>query len=86
MPQTKSKSVQELESILAELPSEKVQEVVDFASYLRHRYGPSPQRGSASAILQALEETGPLQFEEGELDSLLSEIETMRQLDLVDDD
>lgn len=86
MTQPKSKSVQELETILAELPSEKVQEVVDFASYLRHRYAPSSRRGSPYAILRALEETGPLQFEEGELDSLLSEIEMMRQLDLEEDD
>lgn len=86
MTQSTSKPVQELETILADLPANKVREVVDFASYLRHRYGPSPQRGSVGAILQALKETGPLQFEEGELDMLLNELEAMRQLDLSGND
>lgn len=77
-------SVEELETILAELPADKVQEVVDFASYLRQRYTSTLQRGSAGAILQALEKTGPLEFEEGELNALLHEIEAMRQMDLED--
>jgi hypothetical protein len=56
--------------------------VIDFASYLRSKYVPdAPQRGSAAAILQALEEVGPLQFESGELDSLLDDI----QMTFVDD-
>ena len=81
-----STSVKELETILAELPADKVQEVVDFASYLRHRYHTIAQRGSAQAILQTLEQTGPLEFEEGELDALLYEIEAMREMDMRDDD
>ena len=85
MTQDTSISAQEIEAILAELPSDKVQEVVDFASYLRHRYGSPLKRGSAGAILQALDTTGPLEFEEGELDTLLDEIEAMRLLDLRDD-
>lgn len=84
MAQHTTPSAQEIEAILAELPADKVQEVVDFASYLRHRYGSPRQRGSAGAILQALETTGPLEFEEGELDTILNEIEAMRQLDLRD--
>lgn len=86
MAQYTTPSAQEIEEILAELPADKVQEVVDFASYLRHRYGSPRKRGSAEAILQALETTGPLAFEERELDRILEEIETMRQLDLRDDD
>ena len=86
MTQKTSTPVQELETILADLPAEKVQEVVDFASYLHHRYRSMPQRGSAGAILHALKETGPLEFEEGELDALLNEIEAMRQMDMDDDD
>ena len=86
MTQQTSTSVQELETILAALPAEKVQEVVDFASYLRDRYSATPQRGSAGAILHALEKTGPLEFEEGELDSLLDEIDAMRQMDMDDND
>ena len=84
MTQHTSTSAQEIEAILAELPADKVQEVVDFASYLRHRYGSTPKRGSARAILQALETTGPLEFEKGELETLLEELETMRQIDLHD--
>ncbi|MDQ4078439.1 MAG: DUF2281 domain-containing protein [Chloroflexota bacterium] len=84
MTQKTSTSVQELETILADLPADKVQEVVDFASYLRHRYSAIPQRGSATAILHALEKLGPLEFEEGELDALLDEIEAMRQMDMRD--
>ena len=80
-----STSAQEIEAILAELPADKVQEVIDFASYLRHRYSSMPKRGSAQAILQALGTTGPLEFEEGELETLLEELETMRQMDLHDD-
>ena len=82
MAQHTSRSAQEIEAILAELPTDKVQELVDFAFYLRHRYGSPRKRGSAGAILQALETTGPLEFEEGELDTLLDEMEVMRQLDL----
>jgi hypothetical protein len=43
---------------------------------------PKFPRGSPEAILQALEETGGLQFERGELDELLSDIELSRLLDL----
>lgn len=71
-----------LERLLADLPVEKAQEVIDFAAYLQQQYAPHPKRGSASAILGALEESGPLEFEEGELDMLLADLEAMRQLDL----
>jgi hypothetical protein len=76
----------ELENIIAELPLDKAQELMDFAHYLRQKYTPHPQRGSAAAILETLEEVGPLQFEEGELDSLLNDIEAMRQMDLIGSD
>lgn len=74
--------VKELEDILAELPADKAQEVIDFAHYLHQRYTTYPPRGSAAAILRGLEEIGPLEFEKGELDALLEEIEALRQLDL----
>jgi hypothetical protein len=71
-----------LEVAMQGLSPEKVRQVIDFASYLRSKYVPdAPQRGSAAAILQALEEVGPLQFEPGELDSLLDDI----QMTFVDD-
>lgn len=73
---------EDLELILTNLPAEKMREVFDFAAYLHQRYAPNPPRGSVNAILQALEDTGPLQFEEGELDSLLDDLAAMRELDM----
>jgi hypothetical protein len=76
----------QIESSLVEavrdLPREKVLQVIDFADYLRSKYMPdAPQRGSAEAVLQALEQVGPLQFAPGELDTLLAEIRTGREMD-----
>lgn len=34
--------------------------------------------------MKALEEVGPLEFEEGELDALLADIEAMRELDMTE--
>ncbi|HHH42264.1 MAG TPA: hypothetical protein ENK56_09720 [Chloroflexi bacterium] len=69
------------------LPEEKLSAVVDFADYLQHQQRRrKPERGSAEAILQALDRVGPLQFEPGELDQLLAEIERMREMDLEDYD
>lgn len=82
MTQFISPQAKELETIISELPTDKIQEVLDFAHYLRLRYVSKPQRGSATVILETLENVGSLQFEEGELDSLLTEIEAMRQMDL----
>jgi len=78
---------QQIETRLAtavqDLPHEKILQVIDFAGYLRSRYAPdAPQRGSAEAVLQALEQVGPLRFAAGELDTLLAEIQTMREMDL----
>ena len=65
------------------LPPEKIFQVIDFAGYLRSKYAPdAPQRGSVEVILQALEQVGPLQFAPGELDTLLAEIQTMREMDI----
>jgi hypothetical protein len=84
MTQFTSPQAKELETIIAELPVDKIQEVLDFAHYLRLRYVSKPERGSTTAILATLEDVGSLQFEEGELDSLLTDIEAMRQMDLQD--
>ncbi len=65
------------------LPPEKIAQVIDFAGYLRSQYAPDAlERGSVEAILQALEQVGPLQFAPGELDTLLAEIQAMREMDL----
>lgn len=60
--------------------TELVKEILrQILSYLRSKYVPdAPQRGSAAAVLQALEQVGPLQFAPGELESLLAEVQTMR--------
>ena len=58
---------------------------MEFAYFLRRSNATHPQHGSADAILDALTVVGPLQFEEGELETLLEEIEAMRQLDISDE-
>jgi len=69
------------------LPPEKIFQVIDFANYLRSKYAPdAPQRGSVEVILQTLEQVGPLQFAPGELDTLLAEIQTMREMDMETND
>ena len=78
---------QQMETCLAasvqDLPPDKILQVIDFADYLRSKYAPdTPKRGSAEAILQALEQVGPVQFAAGELNALLAEIQTMREMDL----
>jgi hypothetical protein len=71
-----------LATAVRDLPYEKILQVIDFADYLRSRYAPdAPQRGSVEAVLQALEQVGPLQFAPGELNTLLAEIQTMREMD-----
>jgi len=65
------------------LPPDKMRQVIDFANYLRSKYASdAPRRGSAEVILQTLEQVGPLQFAPGELDTLLAEIQTMREMDI----
>jgi hypothetical protein len=72
-----------LAEAIRDLPRGKILQVIDFADYLRSKYAPdAPQRGSVEVILQALEQVGPLQFAPGELDTLLAEIQTMREMDL----
>lgn len=86
MTQTTATQTKELEDILADLPQDKVQELMDFADYLRQKYTSNPKRGSAEAILKALEEVGPLQFEEGEFEMLMQDIEDMRNMGLNESD
>ena len=81
--QTKERLLDQLVEAARELPEDRLLEVLDFASYLQSRYSHRrPERGSPEAILQALERSGGLQFEPGELDQLLEEIEQMRLMDL----
>jgi hypothetical protein len=80
--QLMTSEAKELNTIINELPSEKVQALMDFAYYLRQQYVSLPRRGLAASIFETMTEVGPLQFAEGELDSLLVDIEAMRQLDI----
>ncbi len=83
MEQTKERLLDRLVETAQELPEDKLIEIIDFAGYLQSQYSRrQPERGSPEAILQALERVGPLQFEPGELDQLLAEIEQMRLMDL----
>jgi len=69
-----------LVAAVRDLPPEKVFRVIDFAGYLHGKYTSGAlRRGSAEAVLQALAQVGPLQFEPGELDTLLAEIQTTRE-------
>lgn len=71
-----------LEDALRGLPPEKIREVTDFVAYLRQKYAPGvPRRGSPEAILQALEDVKPLEFEPDELEALLGEIQSMREME-----
>jgi len=67
-----------------ELPESQLLAVLDFATYLQSRYGRHrPERGSPEALRP---HAGQWQFEPGELDRLLAEIEQMRLLDLEKND
>ena len=75
--------IDRLVAIVHELPEDKAAEILDFASFLHGRYTrPNHPRGSAEAILAAIDRVGPLEFEPGELEKLLTEIERQRELDL----
>ena len=83
MVQSKSQLTERLLAAVQELPEDKVAEVLDFAGYLQSKVGPRrPPRGSAEAFFQALEEVGPLQFDPGELEAILEDIERSRDSDL----
>lgn len=78
---------QQMENHLAaavrDLPREKILQVIDYAGYLRSKYArDAHRRGSVEAILLALEQIGPLEFAPGELDTLLADTQTMREMDL----
>ncbi len=78
----KDRLTDRLITVVRDLPADKVSEVVDFADYLQTKYAaPLPPRGSVEAILHALDQAGPLQFEPDELESLLADLQALRELD-----
>ena len=86
MAQRTIKPAEELETLLTALPAEAARELFDFAAFLHQRYALQPGRVPTGAILEALEDAGPLEFEEGELDTILDDIALMRQMDMGDSD
>ena len=83
MEKVKEELVGRLLEVVEALPSEQVNEVLDFAGYLESQYRrQTPPRGSADAIIAALEKTGPLLFDPGEMESLLTEIAGARESDM----
>lgn len=81
--QVKVQLTDHLITAVQDLPTEKIVQVIDFVGYLCNKYAPrSPQRGSSEAILRTLKQVGPLQFAPGELDTLLADIQTMREMDM----
>lgn len=83
MSEAKRELLEELIANVHDLSNEQIEILTEYAKDLRlHSVSQEPERGTPEAILQALEAIGPLQFEEGELDRLLAEIEDLRQLDL----
>ncbi len=64
-----------------DLPEERMQEVLDFVEFLKRKWEKErrPPRGSPEAILK---HAGVWQFEPGELDKILTDIEQMRDMEL----
>ena len=63
---------------LRDVPEEKVVEVLDFVGVLKSRRREKPARGSAEAILPW---GGTWQFEPGELENLLKDMEQSREIE-----
>ena len=79
MEQRKAQLTERLVAAVQELPEEQVAEVLDFASYLHTKYeSPAPHDGSPKTILGVLDRSGALQFDPGELDMILAEINHAR--------
>ncbi len=74
--------LQELLETVEVLPDEQLREVTDFAGFLSaKRRSSSPPRGSADALLK---HAGSFEFEGGEMERLLRDIERSRELELED--
>jgi hypothetical protein len=80
---TVSPTLSRLVAELQDLPGDKLEEVLDFVGYLKAKLAESPaekkpRRGSAEALLEC---AGIWEFEPGELDKLLEDIERMREME-----
>ncbi len=72
--------VQELLGAVRVLPAAQLREVTDFAGFLHHKHGPPEgERGSANALLR---HAGSFQFEPGEMNRILAEVDEMRRMEV----
>ena len=62
---------------LEDLPDPQIEEVLGFIRSLKDQKSKKPPRGSPEALLS---HAGTWQFEAGELDQLLTEIEQLREI------
>lgn len=81
MEPTREQLTDRLVAAIQDLPEDKIIAALHFVEHLQGTTV-RPERGSAEAISQALDRVGPLQFDPGELDDLLADIERMREMDL----
>ncbi|MEM7534234.1 MAG: hypothetical protein AAF639_18785 [Chloroflexota bacterium] len=82
MIQTRDTLINQLISIIQQLPIQMLRQLSESANNLFNQYlgrnievteQEKPKRGSPEAMLQALEEVGPLEFDPGELERLMEE-------------
>jgi hypothetical protein len=73
--------IEQVELEVRSLPIERIQEVLDFIGFLKSKISsPSrPPRGSPEALLEC---AGIWEFEPGELDKILADIERARNIEL----
>ena len=97
MVQTRESITNQLIKMIARMPFQMLMQLFEYASGLlapntekstgATQYqitSTKPKRGSAEAILQSIDEVGPLEFEPGELDRILDELREMRHMDRED--
>lgn len=82
MEQRKAQLTERLVAVVQASHEDQVAEVLDFASYLRTKYEHTGTAdGSAKILLTVLDSGGALQFDPGELDTILAEINQARDND-----
>lgn len=76
MEQRETQLTERLVAAVQELPEEQIAEVPDFASYSRAKYEhPGSADSPAKTLLRVLGGGGALQFDPGELETILAEID-----------
>lgn len=78
---SKEQLTKRLVAEIQHLPEDRLLTVLHFVERMQS-IPDRPERGSAEAILGAVDRTDPLHFDPDELDTLLADIERMREMDL----